>query len=135
MTAARLRRTLPPDLDAVDAFCAEVGAWLDAHALSRERFAVLLLLHESLANAVKHGCGTSPHAGTRVWCEVRRGRERIGITVEDDGPGFRARKVRGSVRTTAQHGRGLAIYRLYADRVVFNARGNRVRLSRRIEGG
>lgn len=119
---------------AVDALCARADAWLVESGLGAESFAVAMLLRESLNNSMLHGSGGNPDAHIR--CHLQRGRLWLNIMVEDDGPGFDwASRLECRAGIDDCHGRGLEIYRLYADEVDFNRRGNRVRLRRRITGG
>jgi serine/threonine-protein kinase RsbW len=115
--------------------CARARSWLEENGLEKDWFAVAMLLRESLNNAVIHGSRNDP--ALSVNCELMYGHRWISISVEDDGAGFdwaRLRKHRAGHEDT--NGRGLEIYELYADTVVFNRKGNRVRLCRRlIEGG
>ncbi len=121
-------------LNAVDELCERARAWLRESGLEQDWFAVGLLLRESLNNAVVHGNRCDP--GLHVDFELRRGRRWLSITVADSGEGFawtRCRKHRACCEDTC--GRGLEIYQLYADRVVFNRKGNRVLLRLKIGKG
>jgi anti-sigma regulatory factor (Ser/Thr protein kinase) len=122
---------LPATTASVDRVCREVDRWLKEIGLEAESFAMAMLLHDSLNNAVLHG-----GSGRRVRCAVGRVRTWLQIEVEDDGPGFDWR-ARLDCRAAPDecHGRGLQIYQMYSDDVRFNRRGNRVRLRRRIRGG
>jgi serine/threonine-protein kinase RsbW len=127
--AWRLRRTLRPALSDVDAVCAIVRNRLKQTAIDADCFAVELLLREALINAVTHGC--RGRATGRVRCEIRRTTGSIRIVVTDDGDGFDWR-LRQEVAPAEEDtsGRGICLYDLYADRVMFNEAGNRVALSR-----
>ncbi len=116
---------------AVDALCARAETWLIEGGLGTESFPVAMLLRESLNNSMLHGSGGDPTA--QIRCHLQRGRKWLKITVEDDGPGFDwATRLECRADIENCHGRGLEIYRLYADAVDFNRRGNRVSLRRRI---
>jgi serine/threonine-protein kinase RsbW len=99
--------------------------WLEDNGLAARRFATDLLLCEGLNNAMIHGCGDDP---TRtIACELRRGRKWFSITIDDGGPGFDwAARQRHCARPQDDSGRGLSIYRLYADEVKFNRPGSQV---------
>ncbi len=128
----RLRRTVAADLSAVDELCAQVRRLMTENDLGAHAFAIQLLLHEALANAVVHG--SEGMAEGRVRCEFRAGRRWIVIEVADDGPGFDWRRASAAPpEGAATNGRGLPIYALFADRVEFNERGNRVVLRRRVD--
>ncbi len=126
----RLARTLAPTLEAVDALCAEVRRRLKGKASPADWYGVELLLREALTNAVLHGGGGE---GFPVRCEVTVGARRVRMVVADKGPGFdwKAHLV-SETPESATSGRGLRIYSHYADRVAFNAVGNRVVLERRL---
>jgi serine/threonine-protein kinase RsbW len=130
-----LQYDVPAATASIDRVCREVDVWLGETGLKRERFAVAMLLREGLNNAVLHGRpGSSPG---RMRCCIRSGRKWVQIEIEDDGSGFdwRSRMARQAAGIGECHGRGLQIYKLYADEVGFNRRGNRVRLRRRIQRG
>ena len=122
---------LPAVLTAIDAVCADVRAWLEQLQLTDHTFAVELLLREALTNAIRHGCAHD--ARLQVRCAMMIDTDTIQLVIADDGPGFdwAARLTRTPVKVQQEHGRGLAIYQLYADTVEFNARGNQLRLVRR----
>jgi serine/threonine-protein kinase RsbW len=116
---------------AVDALCARAEAWLAESGLGKESFPLTMLLREGLNNSMLHGCDSNPNA--QIRCHLQRGRKWLKITIEDDGPGFdwaARQECRAGIEDC--HGRGLEIYRLYAEEVYFNRRGNRVRLQRQI---
>ena len=60
---------------------------------------------------------------------------RLVIAVQDDGAGFRWREVWGcTAAASAPRGRGIEIFRHYANGVRFSSRGNGVTLIRRFQG-
>ena len=118
----------------VDELCERARCWLGENGLEDDWFAVSLLLRESLNNAVLHGNRNDP--ALYVDCELRLGRRWLSISVADSGAGFpwaRFRKHCACCEDTS--GRGLEIYRLYADKVAFNRKGNRVLLQRQWRKG
>jgi len=133
--SAAIRFKIPASLAAVDELCVRARSWLQKNGLEADWFATAMLLRESLNNAVIHGSRSDPTLC--VHGELRRGRRWLSISVEDGGTGFNwacRRKVRA--HKDDANGRGLEIYQLYADEVVFNRLGNRVLLRRRLrEGG
>lgn len=127
----RLAVKIPANPAAVDALCARAETWLIEGGLGTQSFPVAMLLRESLNNSMLHGSGGNPNA--QIRCQLHCGRAWLNITVEDDGPGFDwSSRLECRADIEDCHGRGLEIYRLYADEVNFNRRGNRVRLRRRI---
>jgi serine/threonine-protein kinase RsbW len=110
-----------------DSLCIKVRDLLQKKGLSRYCFPVELLARECLNNAVLHGnCNDADKSVLfRLWI----GREWIRLQVTDEGPGFDWRKAnQNRSGTTASSGRGLQLYALYAGRVQFNSRGNRITL-------
>jgi anti-sigma regulatory factor (Ser/Thr protein kinase) len=125
---------IPASLAAIDELCVRARSWLQEHGLENDWFAIAMLLRESLNNAVIHGGRENP--AELIHCELRRGGEWLSILVEDGGHGFdwvHQRKQRAGHE--GANGRGLEIYQLYADAVVFNRPGNRVVLRRRLRKG
>lgn len=128
-----LRRAMPSDLDAVDAFCAEARRTMVELGMSGEIFPVAMLLHESLVNAIVHG--NKRAVGKRVCVTVRLGTRWIVLRVTDEGAGFDWRRPDATVPgVESTGGRGLPIYAMYADTVSFNECGNQVTLVRKRGG-
>ncbi|MFZ0927775.1 MAG: ATP-binding protein [Syntrophobacteraceae bacterium] len=126
-----VRFEIPATSHAIDELCARARSWIQENGLEKDWFAMAMLLRESLNNAVIHGSQNDP--ALYVHCEVWRGRRWLSISVEDGGSGFNwARQRKHVAHKEDTDGRGLAIYRLYADEVVFNRLGNRVLLRRRL---
>lgn len=125
-TAVRLDRTFPSSLDQVDATCREVRAFLHAHGASGAAFAVELVGREGLNNAVIHGNRLDAQKQVRVGLRLCSRHVRLSIT--DQGSGFDWRKglQASPPGECATNGRGLPILGLYASRVRFNERGNRL---------
>ena len=130
-----LLRTFPATLDGVEAFCRDLRENLArlGPAGSPDAFAAEILAREAATNAVIHGCGRDP--GLLVHCSLRIGPRRFRLRVSDQGPGFdwRQRSRTGS-DVDVPGGRGLELYRAYAQRVIFNARGNSILLVRNLSG-
>ena len=127
----QLQREIPATFAEVDALCLQLRGFLvDGMAVTeRESFAVELLAREALSNAVRHGC--LGDGSKRVRFQCRLGSRRAVLRVEDEGPGFPWRAaLERPPDDEASHGRGLALYRIYASRLFFNARGNRILLIR-----
>ena len=119
------RHTLPSRLHAVDECCRLTEIHLSECGLSTHAFSVLLLMREALNNAVLHGNGIDSDRVVRV--RVYCGKRWITLHVEDEGEGFDWKTGLGRVGgETDTDGRGLALYRLYAEKILFNARGNSV---------
>jgi hypothetical protein len=141
-----LRRSLPATAAAAESFCSEFREWHEREIGGVNAFAAELLLREALANSILHPTESSraaqsesPAASERfVSCAVRCTREgklgRLLIVVSDAGEGFDWRKaLRRQPKMAQANGRGLAIYRTYADRFRFNAAGNSIALLKRFQ--
>lgn len=131
-TLQRKQWVVAADLAAVDRVCAELAAWLAEHGLAAQRFTLEILAREALNNAVLHGGSQDP--ARQVRCDMEISAEAMRLQITDDGPGFdwQAALQRDLAAAEEDHGRGLALYRLYADTIAFNACGNSVVLVRRL---
>ena len=126
-----LKREIRASLAEVDTLCLQLRCLLaDENLISaRERFAVELLAREALSNAVRHGC--RENESKRVIFECRLGSLSTILSVTDEGPGFDWRScLLSPPDDEATHGRGLALYQMYASRILFNPCGNRILLIR-----
>lgn len=122
---------IPADLKAIDLICKAVKKLFQKLKLDDEAYAVILLIREALNNAIIHG--SNEDIVMTVSCILKIKGDQILITVKDQGPGFDWRKKLGQcVRDNSLSGRGICIYKLYADRIVFNEKGNMVSLMRKI---
>ena len=113
--------------EAIDKFCSKIKAEMADKGLSKFIFTVEILLREALNNAVLHG--SKEDLSKEILSRVTLATNTICLIIEDVGDGFdwkqdRAKEI-DEEKTT---GRGLSIYSLYADRVNFNEKGNRVEL-------
>lgn len=128
-----LQRTILASQSAIEEFCWDFQQWLGTQATARQAFASELLLREALVNAVEHGCRGID--GAAVRCVIRGGRNRILISVCDPGPGFDwAARRDAEPEENALSGRGVLIFKTYAQRVRFNRAGNAVFLLMRLDG-
>lgn len=122
------RLVIPSDLSEAAVVQARILADLDAvHFPEHSRFAVRLALDEALSNAIHHGNGDDPAKSVTV--EYRVTPLRVTVSVEDQGPGFRPRRLPDPTRDEnleRPHGRGVMLIKAYMTRVAFNRAGNRV---------
>jgi serine/threonine-protein kinase RsbW len=122
-----LRIELPSAVAAMEEFFCSFRRQHGSIARPGEHFTAELLLREAMSNAVIHGSGGNPSA--KIRCRIRRRGEKLVMVVQDTGPGFNWRSIRGrEAAVNAVSGRGLTIYRKYADRFRFNDQGNCVTL-------
>lgn len=122
-----LRLVIASDLSELEKVCLAAGELLKENGLADKIFAVDLLLREFVNNAILHGNGAN--RAKRVSVAVRIREKSIVMSIADEGTGFDwlAREL-NVPDSSAASGRGLAIGRLYADRMTFNRAGNRVEL-------
>jgi anti-sigma regulatory factor (Ser/Thr protein kinase) len=127
-----LRMELPPTLDAIEKFCAEFQLWRQGACANLDSFSSELLLREALTNSVVHGCSGDP--GKRISCVLRAKRDRVVIAIRDEGAGFDWRAAWDrQAEPEDTHGRGIEIFRRYANAVRFNPKGNSVTLVKRFQ--
>jgi serine/threonine-protein kinase RsbW len=128
MTSISLHREVHSHLAEVDPVCRETCSLLEDNGLEAACFPVELVAREWLNNAIIHG--NRRDAGKKVALNLQIGRKWIYLQIIDEGPGFNWRKARGAPLPddTVIGGRGLPISFLYAHRITFNQRGNRVTL-------
>ena len=130
----QIRAVLPATLDSVESIFAEFRRRLRYTLPSKARFAAELLLREALTNAVIHGSGANP--AMSVHCAIRMRDRKLIIAVADGGPGFDWHSQSGQTADSAScSGRGLEIFRKFATRVRFSARGNLVTLVKDFKEG
>ena len=120
---------MPPVIEEVEKVALEFRERF-RHLDAKTAFSAELLLREALLNAVIHG--SRGDETSAVQCEVRARNGNLLIVVSDGGEGFdwRTRMTRVSTGQGCT-GRGLEIYRIYANRVRFNTKGSRVALLKR----
>jgi anti-sigma regulatory factor (Ser/Thr protein kinase) len=128
--ACELRANLPSTLEAVEDFCKEFRVWRTSNCDDLGAFGAELLIREALTNSVVHGCAKDPDK--HVCCVLRVKKGRLLIVVKDEGTGFNWRAAWDRIsELTDTKGRGIYIFRRYANRVRFNPRGNAVSLLKR----
>jgi len=118
-----LRITLPASLNAVEEFFRSFRRQHGFVSRPGESFVAELLLREALINAVVHGCGRD--GKQQIYCRIRRRGANLTFLVRDGGEGFDWRKWHGrDSAATAESGRGIEIFRRYANRYRYNKSGN-----------
>jgi len=130
----QIRAILPATLNSVESIFAEFRRRSKYTLPSKTGFAAELLLREALTNAVIHGSGANPERS--VHCAIRMRDRKLIIAVADSGSGFDWRGRCGWTADIAScSGRGLEIFRKFATRVRFSAKGNSVALVKVFEEG
>jgi serine/threonine-protein kinase RsbW len=128
----KLRLKMPSSREAIAPTVRRVLHELTAAPLEVEQVSNLTVaLSEALSNAVRHGNAGSPQRPVLVaaCADVVQGAV---VDVRDFGPGFDVAGVLDCCheeRLLATSGRGVFLMRHLVDRVEFNKRGNRVRLT------
>lgn len=93
-------------------------------------FAIRLAIEEAITNAFEHGHeGLSADLTIRV--EHRVTPDAIEIAIEDQGPGFAPQQLPDPTlleNLSKPSGRGVMLIKAYMSDVVFNAKGNRVKM-------
>ena len=125
-----MRRTLPATLPAAEEFFADFRRRSQALLGDGNCFAAELLVREALTNAIVHGCRADPDKQIRY--SLRLNSRRLLLAVEDDGEGFDWRVAWDKpVMGSDCSGRGMEIFRKYANGVRYNDRGNAVTIVKR----
>jgi len=120
-----ITRQLSSDPAAVEPLCLDLAQLLQQHGLTHHLFGIELVARELLNNAIFHGNRRSPDK--RVDFGLRIGRRWICMTIGDQGPGYKWRQLRRTLADSeATSGRGIAIARLYGQKVRFGDNGRRV---------
>jgi serine/threonine-protein kinase RsbW len=118
------------DSSAVGSLYSELLPQLKANGFSEESiFAVHLALEEAFTNAVRHG--NKMDATREVKIAYWVGKDKVEVSVTDEGEGFDPESVpdpRFGDNLYKPEGRGLFLMRSYMDKVMFNERGNSVRM-------
>jgi serine/threonine-protein kinase RsbW len=129
----RIRARFAADLGAVDELALSVRRILKSAGLGKMAFVAELLAREVLNNAVVHGCHEE-RAKSASFCFEISG-ERIVIEVEDDGPGFDWQAaMQRAADPEVPGGRGMGILKQFAHEVIFNEKGNGVKLVLMVPG-
>ena len=127
-----IHKTHPAALANVELICAEIDHLTRGMKLeTKDSFAIHILVREALNNAVFHGCQEDEHL--TFTCDFAVTPTEVRIMVVDEGPGFNWRVEREKTPDiSAESGRGLALYAIYADTIQFNEAGNCVTLTRKL---
>lgn len=120
-------------LQNVDRICADINRMLADLNLTEHVFPLELIAREALNNAILHGSRMDPDKKMHAVLEYDG--VALRLVVRDEGQGFdwRAVQNREMVPDHRENGRGLKLYRMYADQVEFNEPGNQVTLTRRVD--
>ena len=110
--------------NAIDEITASLGIKADDYGK------ILVATMEAVNNAITHGNKGNP--GKIVDIEIKYERNRMMVTVTDEGPGFRPSEVPDPTKPEnieELSGRGVFLMTKLADRIDFNEKGNSVTLT------
>lgn len=122
-----------------------------------ERIRIGVALEEALLNAFYHGnlevssklreddydeyyslaklrCSQAPYANRKITVQCKFDPEAVAVTITDEGPGFDPSVLpdpRDPENLERPSGRGLLLMKTFLDDVVYNAKGNQVRMVKR----
>ncbi len=126
-----LLSVLNADLKEIDLFCFKIKEFMKKNNISQYYFDTQLLLREVFNNAVVHGSKSNPNK--KIITEFSYINNLLKIDIKDEGYGFDWRKVlKKKINIADSHGRGLAIIEQYADEIIYNEKGNKVTLKKKI---
>jgi serine/threonine-protein kinase RsbW len=125
VTSREIHIHLASKLQEVDQVCPVIVDLLTEHGLQVFHFGIELVARELLNNAILHG--NKQERTKKVKFSLRIGRRWIRLQVIDEGNGFNWRHVRQQPPdVSAESGRGIAIARVYGQRIVFGNGGRKI---------
>lgn len=121
---------IPSDTSRAAEVQERIVSQLEEHGYTpRDVFSMRLAIEEALVNAIKHG--NRRDAAKQVHIGWSVGPERVVVSVEDEGPGFRLEDVpdcTAEENLDKPSGRGILLMRRFLSAVEYNEKGNRVTL-------
>ena len=124
-SVSSIRQTIASSFEEAERLFLGIRGFMQARDKLRLSFPVELLARECVVNAIVHG--NRMDADKSVELSIRIGRTWIRLDVSDEGDGFAWRGAgRRGFTEHCSNGRGLQLFKLYADRVRFNRHGNRI---------
>lgn len=122
--------TIPSDTSRAAEVQEQIVSELEAHGYTpRDVFSMRLAIEEALVNAIKHGNQRDVSKQVHVAWSVDP--DRVIVSVEDEGPGFRLEDVpdcTAEENLDKPSGRGILLMRRFLSAVEYNEKGNRVTL-------
>lgn len=122
--------TIPSDTSRAAEVQEQIVSELEAHGYTpRDVFSMRLAIEEALVNAIKHGNQRDVSKQVHVAWSVDP--DRVVVSVEDEGPGFRLEDVpdcTAEENLDKPSGRGILLMRRFLSAVEYNEKGNRVTL-------
>jgi len=125
-------RVITTDLSAARDLIREIIREVEAAGYDKDDcFAIRLATEEALINAIKHGNKFDRSRKIRVSTDIDS--QRVEITIADEGEGFDPASVpdpTADENLEKPCGRGIMLMRAYMDEVIYNDKGNEVRMIR-----
>jgi len=111
----------------IDKAANEAQKLLIANGFETQWFNIILAVRETLTNAVLHGCQGDEDKSIKFAMDISG--DHLIIDVEDTGEGFDWKtSLDKELPSTQTSGRGLAIIQKIFDTIIFNKKGNKIRL-------
>jgi serine/threonine-protein kinase RsbW len=121
-----IRVSMPATLENIDKVDERLCAFLTDAGVNLDLFAIRIVYHEAMMNAVIHGSGQNPDMTVHVTATLDDGG--LTLVIRDEGEGFPWRETHGDIDTAVDSGRGLPLMDIYASGVKYNEAGNQVTL-------
>jgi serine/threonine-protein kinase RsbW len=122
--------TIPSDTSHAAEVQERIVALLEEHDYSmRDVFSMRLAIEEAIVNAIKHGNKRDLDKHVEISWSVDA--ERVRVTVEDEGSGFKVEDVpdcTADENLDKPSGRGIMLMKSFLTAVEYNEQGNRVTL-------
>jgi serine/threonine-protein kinase RsbW len=133
--AGKISFNIPSEIKQIREASSRILKWLEPRKLDDSTiFDIRLCAEEVVRNAITHGNNDNSSLKVKVSCWIEGAN--IIIEVEDEGSGFDLGKVPDPTideNIMKGGGRGVYIVRNLMDKVELNARGNKVRLTKRLK--
>jgi serine/threonine-protein kinase RsbW len=137
LAPARIQVSIPSDFTAARGVQERICKEVQNHGFAAEAvFAVRLALEEAMINAIKHGNKLDPAKQVHINATIDS--TQAEITIEDEGPGFKRKKVPDPTRRENLEkcsGRGILLMESYMNSVSWSKNGRMVRMVKRNEAG
>jgi len=118
----------------IDKAANEAQRLLVANGFETQWFNIILTVRETLTNAVLHGCQGDEEKSIKFAMHITD--DHLIIDVEDTGSGFDWKtSLDKELPSTQPSGRGLSIMQKIFDTIIFNKKGNKIRLKKQIRNG
>ncbi len=128
---------IPSDISYIKKLSKDILSHLERLQVDKSiQFDIRLSFEEALRNAIEHGNDYKKDLPVAVFYEVGGGR--IEIEIEDQGKGFDPKDVgdpRDEQNIMKEGGRGVFLIHKLMDKVSYNKRGNKIRMTKFFQSG